>query len=65
MPRNYRSRYETIDNVVITHANEDKVVSMCIDSTEVKVNSVYEYTEFLMNWTELKCFRMLKVDKLK
>ena len=57
--------YESIDDVVITHTDEDKVFSTCIDSTEVKVNSVYDYTEFLMNWTELKCFRMSKGDKLK
>ena len=53
MPRNHRRYYESIDDVVITRANEDKVFSIYIDSTEVKVNSVYDYTEFLMNWTEL------------
>ena len=56
--------YEPMEDVLITHADEDKVLSMCIASTEVKVNSVYEYIEFLMNWTELKCFRS-KRDSLK
>ena len=57
--------YETIDDVLITHAAKEKILSMCIDSTEVKVNFVYDYIEYLINWTELKCFRRSKKDTLK
>ena len=57
--------YETIDDVLIAHAAKDKVLSVCIDSTEVKVNSVYDYIEYLISWTEFKCFRRSKRDILK
>ena len=57
--------YETIDDVLITDAAKDKVLSMCIDSTEVKVNSVYDYIEYLINLTELECFRRSKRDMSK
>ena len=54
--------YETLDDALITHAAEDNVLSMCIHSTEVKVNSVYDYIEYLINWTELNCFRSSERD---
>ena len=49
--------YEPMCDVLITHADEDKVLSMCTASTNIKAKSVYDYIEFLKNWTELKCFR--------
>ena len=49
--------YEPMDDVVITHANEHEVDSSCIPSTDVKLNSVDEYIEYLKNWMELKCFK--------
>ena len=57
--------YEPMDDVFITCATENQVLSMCIDSTEMKCNFVYDYIQYLVNWTELKCFRRSKTDTLK
>ena len=57
--------YEPINDVFTTRATENQVLSACIDSTEMKLNSVYDYVQYLVNWTELKCFRRSKTDTLK
>ena len=57
--------YEPMDDVFITHAAENQVLSMCIGSTEMKLNSLYGFVQYLVNWTELKCFRRSKTDTLK
>ena len=57
--------YEPMDDVFITHATENKLLSTCIDSTETKLNSVYDYVQYLVKWTELKYFRRSKTDMLK
>ena len=57
--------YEPMDDVFITCATKNQILSTCIDSTETELNSVYDYVQYLVNWTEVKCFRRSKTDTLK
>ena len=41
--------YEPMDDVFITCAAKNQVLSTCIDSTEMKLNSLYDYVQYLVN----------------